>query len=264
MLPHSNKIKNMLIVISPSKKLDFTSKIKTNNQSIPQFLEDAKILINEVRKLSLEEIADFMKISTALAQLNFERFHSWHLPFDSENAKPALYAFSGNVYAALDAATLSPDDLDFAQSSLRILSGLYGILRPLDLMQAYRLEMGKKLQNPSGNSLYSFWQKKITKTINQELLENEHEVLINLASKEYFKAIRTKELCKPVITPVFKELKNDTYKVIVSYAKRARGLMARFIIKNKITNYQDLLAFDYDNYSYSEPLSNEKEMVFVR
>ncbi|MGZ2371936.1 peroxide stress protein YaaA [Ancylomarina sp. YFZ004] len=254
----------MLILISPAKSLDFETENTNKNFSESSFLKESQSLIKQLRKLSTDEIADFMSISPKLAQLNFERFVNWQLPFDMENAKQAILAFKGDVYTGLDAVTLSEDELQTAQKDLRILSGLYGVLKPLDLIQAYRLEMGKKLQTTKGKNLYEFWGDKITNEINKTLKGKEDQYLINLASNEYFKSINKKKLKAEVITPVFKDLKNGQYKVISFFAKKARGLMTRFIIQNKITDPEYLKAFDSEGYAFNPHLSTDTELVFTR
>ncbi|MDE5420665.1 peroxide stress protein YaaA [Ancylomarina sp. DW003] len=254
----------MLILISPAKSLDFETKSTTKNFSEASFLKDSQTLIKKLRKLSTDEIADFMGISPKLAQLNFERFLSWQLPFNLDNAKQAVLAFKGDVYTGLDAYSLSEKELQTAQMDLRILSGLYGVLRPLDLIQAYRLEMGKKLQTKKGDNLYEFWGDKITKEINKTLKEKDGKFLINLASNEYFKSVNKKKIKAEVITPVFKDLKNGQYKVISFFAKKARGLMTRFIIQNEITDPEHLKAFDSDGYIFNPQLSKNTELVFTR
>lgn len=254
----------MLIVISPAKSLDFDTATTSKEYSEAKFLKESQALIDQLRKLSVEEIGEFMEISPKLAQLNHERFLNWHTPFDINNAKQALLAFKGDVYTGLDAETLSEAELQIAQRDLRILSGLYGVLKPLDLIQGYRLEMGKKLQTSKGNNLYDFWGDKITKAINDSLKEKGDKYLINLASNEYFKSINKKKLEAEIITPVFKELKNGQYKVISFYAKKARGLMTRFIIQNQISDPEHLKAFSADGYIYNPHLSKDKEFVFTR
>ncbi|WP_372639519.1 peroxide stress protein YaaA [Ancylomarina sp.] len=254
----------MLILISPAKSLDFETKSSTQNYSEATFLKESQSLIKQLRKLSTDEIADFMGISPKLAQLNFERFVNWQLPFDIENAKQAILAFKGDVYTGLDAESLSDTELQTAQKKLRILSGLYGVLRPLDLIQAYRLEMGKKLQTTKGNNLYEFWGDQITNEINKTLKENKDKYLINLASNEYFKSINKKIIKAEIITPVFKDLKNGQYKVISFFAKKARGLMTRFIIQNKILDPEYLKAFNSDGYVFNPHLSTDTELVFTR
>lgn len=254
----------MITIISPAKTLDFKSTVQTQKISLPDFIGDSKILVKELRKLNPKRIADLMKVSNEIANLNFERMLSWEAPFTTENAKQALLAFRGQVYIGLDAKSLDEDDLLFAQDHLRILSGLYGILRPLDLMQAYRLEMGIPLKNPKGKKLYEFWGTKITDAINKELLNHKNKTVINLASNEYYKVLKTKLLNADVITPVFKEDKGNDFKVVTVYAKNARGLMSRFIIKNRIENPEDIKAFDSDGYLFNQDLSTEKVWVYTR
>ncbi len=254
----------MLILISPAKSLDFETKSTSNNHSEAVFLKDSETLIKQLRKLSTDEISNFMGISPKLAQLNFERFINWQLPFSTDNAKQALLAFKGDVYTGLDAYSLNEEELQTAQNDLRILSGLYGVLKPLDLIQAYRLEMGKKLQTKKGNNLYEFWGDKITKEINKTLMAKNDKYLINLASNEYFKAVDKKKVKAEIITPVFKDFKNGQYKVISFFAKKARGLMTRFIIQNKITDPEHLKAFNSEGYIFNPQLSKKTELVFTR
>ncbi len=254
----------MITIISPAKTLDYKSDIQIKQHSQPLFLKETKILIEELRKLNPHDIVRLMKVNNNIAFLNFERNLSWRTPFSLDNAKQALLVFRGQVYIGLDAKTLTEDDLLFAQDHLRILSGLYGILKPLTLMQAYRLEMGVPLKNPIGKNLYEFWGTKITEIINSELQDHKHKVLINLASNEYFKAIKSNLIKADIITPVFKEEKGSGFKVITVYAKNARGLMSRFIIKNRIENPDDIKAFDSEGYLYNRDLSTEKEWVFTR
>ncbi|BAX80762.1 peroxide stress protein YaaA [Labilibaculum antarcticum] len=254
----------MLIVISPAKTLDFESQANSNIHSDASFLKESKLLIKELQKLKADDIAELMGISPKLAQLNFERFHQWNTPFTQENSKQALLAFKGDVYTGIDVSTFSQENFIQAQSNLRILSGLYGVLKPMDLIQAYRLEMGKKITTARGENLYQFWGDTITKSINQSLKENDHKHLINLASNEYFKSINKKKIKAEIITPAFKDLKNGEYKMISFFAKKARGLMTRFIIQNKITDPEELKAFDLDGYMYNPALSKEKEPVFTR
>ena len=205
-----------------------------------------------------------MSISDKLAGLNAARFEAWQTPFTPENAKQAVLAFKGDVYTGLDAKTLSAEDFVFAQSHLRILSGLYGLLRPLDLMQAYRLEMGTRFANTRGKDLYAFWGNQITKKLNQEMQQQTDNVLVNLASNEYFKAVKPAAFDGEVFTPVFKDLKNGQYKIISFYAKKARGLMVRYIIDNKITRVEDLKGFDYEGYAFNADMSQGNEWVFTR
>jgi hypothetical protein len=254
----------MITIISPAKTLDFKSEVQTSINSQPGFLHDSKILMKELVKLNPKDIVRLMKVNNDIANLNFERNLSWKTPFTTDNAKQALLAFRGQVYVGLDAKTLSEDDLVFAQNNLIILSGLYGALKPLDLIQAYRLEMGIALKNPIGKNLYEFWGTKIGEFLNNELAKHKNKVLINLASNEYFKSIKPKLINGEIITPVFKEAKGNEYKVITVYAKTARGLMSRFIIQNRIENPEDLKAFDSDGYLFNRDLSTEKELVFVR
>ncbi len=217
----------MLIVISPAKTLDFETPSISNTASEIAFAPQAQTLIEQLRTMSVAEISTMMGISNKLAQLNFERFHTWNLPFTTENAKQALLAFKGDVYTGIDAGTFSENDFATAQKQLRILSGLYGVLKPMDLIQPYRLEMGKKLTTTKGNTLYNFWGNSITAKINDDLKRGNHKYLINLASNEYFKAINKKELQAEIITPVFKDFKNGTYKIISFYAKKARGELSK-------------------------------------
>jgi cytoplasmic iron level regulating protein YaaA (DUF328/UPF0246 family) len=255
----------MLIVISPAKSLDFSVQTNIKTNSVPPFLKDSNTLVNELIKFRPEDLSKLMNISAKLAELNYERFIKWHLPFTNENAKPALFVFKGDVYQGLDIQSLNEEDVLFANQNLRILSGLYGVLKPLDLIQEYRLEMGTKLENPQGKNLYEFWGDKITDEINKAIkLSSGEKVLINLASNEYFKSIQKRKLNYEVITPVFKDYKNGQYKIISFYAKKARGLMSRFIIQNRIEKAQEIKAFNLADYHYNEELSKDKEWVFTR
>ncbi|MDA3954015.1 MAG: peroxide stress protein YaaA [Bacteroidales bacterium] len=254
----------MITVISPAKTLDFKRDVQTKQYSQPYFLKDSEVLIKELRKLNPKDIVRIMKVSNDIAFLNFERNLSWRIPFTIDNAKQAILAFNGQVFIGLNSKTLTENELLFAQDNFRILSGLYGALKPLDLMQAYRLEMGIPLKNPRGKNLYEFWGTKITETINSELQDHKYKVLINLASKEYYKVIKPKLIKGEIITPVFKEEKGSNYKVIAVYAKNARGLMSRFIIQNGIENPEDIKAFDSEDYLYNQDLSTENEWVFTR
>ncbi len=252
----------MRIIISPAKKLNEDNIAAETPFSTPLFLEQSQALIHTLQEKDSYEVAHLMKLSMKLADLNVQRFQQWHTPFTPDNAKQAIYTFAGDVYQGLNAETLSSNDLDFAQQHLRILSGLYGLLRPLDLMQAYRLEMGTKLNTALGHNLYDFWGSTITNQLNNELKSTDS--LINLASQEYFKSIQSKHIKCPIITPIFKEHKNGAYKVIGIYAKRARGLMARFIIENRITVATQIKNFAVENYSFNSDLSNETSWVFTR
>ncbi|MFA8433000.1 MAG: peroxide stress protein YaaA [Marinifilaceae bacterium] len=254
----------MLIVISPAKSLDFETSVGIQDYTIPDFLPQSEELIKELKKLSIDDISQFMAISPKLAQLNFERIQTWHPNFNSENAKQALLAFSGDVYTGIDASSFNSEDFAFAQKNLRILSGLYGVLRPMDLIQPYRLEMGKKLETPKGKDLYQFWGNQITDVINQTINSENHKDLINLASNEYFKSIQKKQIQAKIITPIFKDYKNGAYKVVSFYAKKARGLMSRFIIQNQLTNCEDLKAFNLDGYHFNPNLTKGKDWIFTR
>jgi len=252
----------MLVVISPAKTLDFETPARTNIASTPVFLEDSQVLVERMRELAPADIAKLMKISDKLAVLNSTRYETWSLPFTANNAKQALLAFKGDVYTGLGAETLTPKQDEYAQQHLRILSGLYGVLKPLDLMQPYRLEMGTKLSNARGKDLYQFWGDKITDSLNDELERN--DVLINLASNEYFKSVQPKKLNARIITPVFKDTKNGAQKIISFYAKKARGLMTRYIIENNIDNAEALKDFDVAGYQFEASQSSENEWVFTR
>jgi len=254
----------MLTVISPAKKLDFESPARTSKYSTPQLLKDAEILIKQLRQYSPTELAELMGLSDQLAQLNSTRYAAWRQPFTPNNAKQALLAFRGDVYQGLDADSLTAEDDQFAQQQLRILSGLYGVLKPLDLIQPYRLEMGTALTTTEGNNLYQFWGNKLTELVNQELAAQPSDTLINLASKEYFRALQPRRLQARVITPVFKDEKNGNYKVISFYAKKARGMMARFIIQERITDPERIKAFNGGGYRYHARTSTDQEWVFRR
>jgi len=254
----------MLVVVSPAKTLDFDSPAHVELASQSDYLSDSQELINTMKSFSPDDVASLMKISGKLAELNVNRYHDWQTPFTTHNAKQAVLAFKGDVYTGLDAGTLSEDDLQWAQQRLRILSGLYGMLRPLDLMQAYRLEMGIKLENSRGKNLYEFWGESITQGLNAQLKELNSDILVNLASQEYFKSVQPKLLNAQLITPDFKDFKNGKYKIISFYAKKARGLMTRWIIENRITNAQQLTEFDVAGYRYSKDESNNDKMIFLR
>lgn len=254
----------MLIVISPAKTLDFESQAITKVFSQPDLLDNSEQLINTLRKLSPANIASLMKLSDKLALLNFERYQDWQRPFNSENAKQAVLAFQGDVYTGLEANRFSDEDLNWAQQHLRILSGLYGVLRPLDLIQPYRLEMGSKLANAVGKNLYEFWGNIITDGLNQQLKDIDSDVLVNLASREYFKSVQTENLNADIITPDFKDWKNGQYKIISFYAKKARGMMSRWIINNRIDEPQKLKDFDVAGYRFDENQSTDKQLIFIR
>jgi cytoplasmic iron level regulating protein YaaA (DUF328/UPF0246 family) len=253
----------MLMVISPAKTLDYESPLATTTYTQPEFLESARELIDQLKELEPHQVSNLMSISDKLGQLNAERFRNWHTPFTPDDARQAILAFKGDVYTGLDAYQFSEDDFTFAQKHLRMLSGLYGILRPLDLMQPYRLEMGTKLNNTHGKDLYAFWGSKITDEINR-LLSADDGVLVNLASNEYFKSVQTKNLGGRLLTPQFKDWKNGQYKIISFYAKKARGLMCQYAIRNRIAQAEDLKGFNLEGYYFSESQSDETNWVFLR
>ena len=254
----------MLIFLSPAKSLDYKTppQVATNTQ--PAFLKDSEVLIKQLRKLSPADIANLMDLSDPLALLNFNRYADWRLPFTPENAKQAVLAFDGDVYDGLAAKTLSAADLDFAQQHVRILSGLYGILKPLDLMQPYRLEMGTKFANKAGKDLYAFWGERLLDAINAELAKMPRPVAVNLASEEYFKAAVGRKINGLLIQPVFEDWKNGKYKIISFYAKRARGLMTRYAVLNRLDEPEGLKEFDYDGYAFAAEASDDKTWVFRR
>ncbi|WP_461519178.1 peroxide stress protein YaaA [Porticoccus sp.] len=254
----------MLTVISPAKTLDYDSPLTTAEYSLPDYLEDSAELISELRKLSPPQVSELMGISDKLGALNFGRYLDWQSEFTPDNARPAVLAFKGDVYTGLAVDSLSEADLQWAQQHLRILSGLYGLLRPLDLMQPYRLEMGTKLANPKGKDLYQFWGGKITEGLNAELGSMKTPVLVNLASNEYFKSVVPGKLNADIITPVFKDWKGGKYKIISFYAKKARGLMSRYIIEHRIDDAERLKEFDYAGYAYQPAMSSAREWVFTR
>ena len=254
----------MITIISPAKKLKEIGFPKQSKKTMPPFIKEAEELIMELRKYSPSELQTLMNISNNIAEMNYERFLRWTADSTSEKAGPAIFMFNGQVYNGLDPDTLEQQSLEFGQNHLRILSGLYGILRPFDHIQPYRLEMGTKLQNEHGNSLYKFWGKKINQKINKELQQASDQVLINLASQEYFKAIQPKSIDGTIITPLFKEKKGDDYKTIAVYAKTARGLMTRFILEQETNDPEVIKTFDKKGYLYNPDLSTENEWVFTR
>jgi len=254
----------MIIILSPSKTLqridiDFNSK-----PTQPVFINQSETIVKRMRSLSVNDLKELMSISQSLATLNYERFIKWQTPFNKTNSHPALFTFKGDVYEGLSANDFSEKDAEFAHNHLRILSGLYGVLRPMDLMQPYRLEMGTKIDIEDSENLYQLWQEKLTEYFNNEFKGKKEKVLINLASNEYSKAINLKKIDAKVITPVFKEQKGNEYKTIAIYAKRARGLMARFAIKNRIINADDLKSFNQEGYVYAQSLSQKNQWVFIR
>lgn len=254
----------MLTVISPAKTLDFETAPTTRKSSVPQLLDRSAELVEDMRSLDPQDIRALMGVSENIAQLNHQRFMNWHRPFDLNNAKQSILAFKGDVYTGLDAQTLSTAQLTFAQSHLRILSGLYGILRPLDLMQPYRLEMGVRFANRGGKNLYEFWGDQITNGLNTQLKKLKSEVVVNLASNEYFKSVKVGQLNGEIVTPIFKDLKSGKYKIISFYAKKARGQMSRYIIENGLEDPDKLKGFNTDGYSYNSAESSARELVFTR
>jgi len=254
----------MLTVISPAKTLDYESPLPSRRSTQPALLEQSIQLIEKVRQQSPEQLQRLMGISSTLAQLNYQRFHDWGVPFSLANARQAIFAFRGDVYTGLDADSLTAQELGFAQQHLRILSGLYGVLRPLDLMQPYRLEMGTRLDTGRGKNLYTFWGQQIAQTLNQQLRKTDSRVLVNLASEEYFKAVHRGTLAAEIITPVFKDRRGSTYKVISFYAKKARGQMARYITSEALTDPESLKHFAVDGYRYDRSSSSPSEWVFLR
>lgn len=254
----------MLIVISPAKTLDFETAPITKVYTQPEFLKESRQLVSQLKELTPAEVSSLMKISDKLGVLNFLRFNEWKTPFTLNNAKQALLAFKGDVYTGINADSFNSRDLKFAQKHLRILSGLYGVLKPLDLIQAYRLEMGSKFKNRKGKDLYEFWKSKLTDQINQDLKASKSKYLINLASNEYFKSLQADAINAEIIVPVFKDYKNGKYKIISFYAKKSRGLMSAYIIKNRLKNPEDIKAFDVDGYKFCKSASNSTNWVFQR
>lgn len=255
----------MLIVVSPAKSLDYQSPLPSTEHSQPPFLDRSEALVALLREKSPADLARLMDISDALAVLNVTRFAEWSRPFTPDNARPAIYAFNGDVYEGLDAYSLTPAQIAFAQEHFRMLSGLYGVLRPLDLMQPYRLEMGTRLANPAGRDLYAFWGDTITAALNAELAAQcGVPALVNLASEEYFKSVRPKKLAARVITPVFEERKGAAYKIVSFHAKRARGLMSRYAIVKGLREPEALKAFDFEGYAYCPAASEADRWVFRR
>lgn len=254
----------MLLVVSPAKNLDYESPLATNTFTQPEFLEHSAELIEICKTLSPADISTLMGVSDKIAGLNAARFGEWAMPFTPENSRQAILAFNGDVYTGLEAASFSDDEFSYAQQHMRILSGLYGLLKPLDLMRAYRLEMGTKLANERGANLYKFWGDIIANALNEALAAQGDDVLINLASNEYFKAVNKKQLNATIITPAFKDWKNGQYKMISFFAKKARGMMARYIITNKIETVEQLKNFDLGGYGFNAELSKGNDLVFTR
>lgn len=254
----------MLMVISPAKDLDFNPTSRALSLTQADFLADSAQLIDVCRELTPADLSQLMHISDKLAGLNAARFISWSLPFTADNAKAALFAFNGDVYQGLQAQSLTDPQLAYAQQHLRILSGLYGVLRPLDLMQPYRLEMGTRLSNPRGKDLYQFWGDSVTQSLNQQLEQLNAPFLLDLASQEYFKVVKPKQLAKPVLNIQFKDQKNGQYKIISFFAKKARGLMARYVIEHQVDSVEALQAFSVAGYRFSAEQSNALNLTFLR
>jgi len=253
----------MILLISPAKTLDFDA-IDQAEYTTPVFLKETKKLVKVLKTKSATDIKALMKVSDKIADLNVVRYKSFKTPFTTENAKQAMYAFRGDVYTGLDADSFNKSQVKFAQKHLRILSGLYGVLKPLDLMQPYRLEMGTKLANKNGKNLYEFWGDKINKALNEEISAQKDDYVINLASNEYFKSVQSKKLKGQVIDIQFKENKDGKYKIVAFFAKKARGMMCQYMIKNKLTKPEQLKGFNMENYLFNEELSDESTFVFTR
>ena len=254
----------MLIVISPAKKLDFKTKSNTLLNSKPNLLEHSKKLIDELRKCSIEDLTKLMNISYGLAETNLERYANWNISHKKELAKQAILAFNGDVYTSIGAKLFDDKDFEIAQNTIRIISGLYGLLRPLDLILPHRLSMGTRLSTEQGRNLYEFWGETIIEELNVALAETNNKILVNLASNEYFNAIKKGDINAQLIDIIFKENKNGTYRVVSFYAKKARGLMSNFIIKNNIETIEELKSFNMTGYSFDESQSEEYKLVFVR
>ena len=254
----------MFFVLSPAKNLNEKAPAPVKEFTQPYLLAEAEILMRQLRELAPQQIAELMHVSDKIALLNAERNAEWHTPFTPDNAKQAVFMFNGDVYEGIAADTLKPEQIQYLQQHVRLLSGLYGVLRPLDLMQPYRLEMGTAFANTRGKNLYEFWGDIITDLLNDTLAQAGSDILVNLASQEYFKSVNTKKLKARLITPVFKDEKNGKYKIISFYAKRARGLMVRYAAEHNITAPEMLKNFDYEGYAFNEAASNESEWVFMR
>ena len=252
----------MKLVVSPAKSLDFIRSLPTESNSKACFLKEAESLNNILREKSPQDLSELMSISPSLAELNYQRNNSWQLPFNSSNSRQAIYAFNGDVYKGIDAYSIKEEKVDLLQDTVRIISGLYGLLKPLDLIQPYRLEMGTKMPVGASKNLYEFWRRKLTESISKELKDG--EIFLNLASNEYIKAIDTKVLKTPMITANFKQLKDGNYKTIAIFSKRARGLMTRYIIDNNIDSIEGIKGFNSDGYLFTESLSSFSELIFTR
>ena len=254
----------MISIVSPAKSLNFDDSCSVKMYSQCSFLKDSQLLVNDLKKYSPKQISDLMKVSDKIGLLNADRYKNWSLPFNEGNSKQAVFAFQGDVYQGLEIDSFSEDDLIYAQDYFRILSGLYGLLKPLDLIQPYRLEMGTSFKDKRGKNLYDFWNTRITEHLNKELELSKSQYLLNLASNEYYKVIQPKGLNATVITPIFKDFKNGQYKIISFFAKRARGMMASFHLKNKINNPEDLKSFNMAGYTFNDDMSIGNQLVFTR
>ena len=254
----------MITVLSPAKKLSKECNAHDFISTLPDFLDDSKELVTILKKSQPGELQNLMGISENLSILNWERYQNWKLPFNKSQSRQAVFTFQGDTYTGLNVDTLNDKEISFAQDHTRILSGLYGVLRPLDLMMPYRLEMGTQLKNKLGNNLYEFWSKKLSSSLSSELKNHKEKIIINCASVEYFKSIDNQGLNASVVTPIFKDIKNGKPKIISFYAKKARGMMARYIIKNQINNPDDIIKFNLDGYNYNSNLSSQLEPVFIR
>jgi len=254
----------MIIIINSSKTLDFQQSPQISKHSIPEFLNDAEYLVNKLRTFSESELSELMGVSRKLATLNVERYANWKIPFTNSNAKQALLAFKGDVYSGIEVESYTMKEFDFAQKHLRILAGLYGILRPLDLIQPYRLEMAAKLSTDRGQGLYQFWGDRINVSLKRSIKQEKSGMLINLCSAEYLKSVLPKRLNAVLITPVFKEYRDGSYRTVAIYAKKARGLMCNFIIKNHLTDIEALKDFKAQGYKYNKKMSSELEWLFTR
>ena len=255
----------MLILVSPAKTLDYESELDLKDFSVAPLLSDSELLIKELQQKNPDDLSSLMGLSEKLSLLNFDRNMNWRRPTKpSDSARQAIFAFKGDVYQGLDASSLSKSEIKYANKNLCILSGLYGLLKPLDLMYPYRLEMGTKMKNQRGNNLYEFWGSKVTELVNDLAMDNRSKAIVNLASVEYFSVLKTDQINLPIINPVFKDYKNGQYKIVSFFAKKARGLMSRFIIQNKIKKSEDLMDFNLDGYRYSKKESKENSPVFLR
>lgn len=254
----------MLTIISPAKTLDFNVQNECDTFSIPENLDKSEQLIGALKKKSVKKLTELMNISPKLGHLNHDRYQEWHQPFSEENAKQAIFVFKGDVYVGLDIDKFLREDLLYAQKHLRILSGLHGLLKPLDLIQPYRLEMGTKLKYRRKNNLYEFWGDVITKSLQNDLDAQNDDLLVNLASDEYFKSINIKKFKGRIVTPIFKDFKNGEYKFMSFFGKKARGMMARYILLNRLKNVEELKMFEEDGYFYNENMSEEDKFVFTR